>query len=937
MTSFAKFPSSSTKTPDSRATPVALEDVHTSGRDDSISHTPTPTQITYRTLSIKLDHASTNDDAHRSFHPATIRDIKVHLNTPADCFTRFGSHPSLGLDTEIANRRAVTGGKNVLSPAPVRLLVISISATFYAMVDWRASKIMKSMQNVLANEAHVTRDGVLKTIPAADVVVGDLISLRIGQRLPADARLVEASTDLAFDRMLLTGESEHVPGTIEPTDVNPLETRNLAFASTFVVRGCGKGVVFAIGDQTVIGHLVKISNNQKPKPTTLQRELNVFTLIISSLAASFFLLATLVWGVWISKRYPDYATPSLAIINAIGCLTAFVPQSLPICVALILTIVAKRMAARSILVKNLSTVETLGCISVLCSDKTGTLTLGQMKVERCGFADRTLSAEEASGDVDGVPALGELHLVARLCNDAVFVESEGPVDSRKVNGDPTDTAILRFTESFPEIQSIITTHDKLFQIPFNSKNKWMLTVVRSTTTTTSTPSPHPLLLVKGAPDILFKSCTRILRSDGSTSPIDSDVHEEMTRIQEEWGGQGQRVLALCRKEIDDVKIDWSAGRQCEPAVMAQVNELTLVGVLGLMDPPRPDVKSAISTIQNAHVRIFMVTGDFKNTAVAIAKQIGIVTADTRSDTLDDVHQNQNARTRFAHVKKALIKPDPDDAPRTLVISGSELAEMSSEDWDVAIGVYQTIVFARATPEQKLLIGKFKRPVPSYFFIFTRQRGFISVEETKKRGDNTVAVTGDGVNDVPALKAADIGVAMGAGSDAAKEAAAMVLLTNSFASIPVAIENGRLVFDNLKKVILYLLPMGTFIEFMPVMANVFLGVRLALSPFYQIWFCVTNDVVMSIALMHEKSESDLMIRKPRNARTERLTDWRFFIQAYLFIALMAWPCTFGMFFLYMSEHGIGFHDMLFAYSKWTDGYLGYSTHQLNEFLRVGQSI
>jgi sodium/potassium-transporting ATPase subunit alpha len=276
---------------------------------------------------------------------------------------------------------------------------------------------------------------------------------------------------------------------------------------------------------------------------------------------------------------------------------------------------------------------------------------------------------------------------------------------------------------------------------------------------------------------------------------------------------------------------------------------------------------------------------------------------------------RSSANAFVGAPAPAVKPSDDDPLRSLVLTGDDVASFNHEDWNMVIGNYTEVVFARTTPEQKLRI----------------------VEETKARGDNTVAVTGDGVNDAPALKASDIGVAMGSGSDVAKEAAAMILLDNKFSSIPVAIELGRLVFDNLKKVVLYLMPAGTYTEFMTVFANVFLGMQLALSSYLQVCFSITNDVVMSISLMYEKPEADLMLRKPRNARTSRLTDWRFFFQIYLFMGLMMWPCAMSMWFFYMHQQGLGFYDVMLVYDKWADGWKGYSIEELTHFVSVGQCI
>ncbi|KAH9932351.1 calcium ATPase transmembrane domain M-containing protein [Fomitopsis serialis] len=792
------------------------------------------------------------------------------------------------------------------------MLVIIVSATFYAQVDWQASRIMSSIKTLIAETATVVRDGKQQTIPARDVVVGDLVLLSMGDRVPADLRLVKASSDLRFDRSLLTGESDMIPGTLDTTSPNALETRNLALTSTFVVQGTCTGVVFAIGDKSVMGRIVSMSGETKFKLTTVQRE-----------ALSFFCIAIIIWAAWLRTSYPGYETASEAIANSIGCLTSFAPPGLPISVAVSLTIVAKKMAKRHVLVKNLATVETLGCMSVLCSDKTGTLTVGKMNV---AFIDSQHRVDDLTTPSSIPKAMAALHMTARLCNGAKFeaASDDVPVSEQKIKGDATDSAVLVFAESLhiPSLginsTSLVAGHEKLFEIPFNSRNKWMITVVRTLPCNPAEDnsfSPHTWMLVKGAPDVLFPTCTSVMRSDGSVVPIDVSSRRQLFALQEQWSSQGQRVLALCRRSLDDVKFDVQSmpANDVEELMYSELQGLTLVGLVGIRDPPRPDVPGAVAAIRRAGVRVFMVTGDFKLTALAIAKQVGIITQE-QVDTVEQIRAVDVAKS-YAKLPPSQIKPEEDSPTYSLSLTGDDIETLEPSDWDVIVGRYTEVVFARTTPEQKLRI----------------------VEEIKARGDNTVAVTGDGVNDAPALKASDIGVAMGSGSDVAKEAAAMVLLNDDFSSIVVAIEMGRLVFDNLKKVMIYLMPAGSYTEFVAVFTNVFLGMQMPLSSYLQVCICVFNDVVMSISLMYEKPESDLMNRKPRNARTDRVANLRFFVQVYFFIGLMMWPCCMGMWFLYMHQQGLGFYDVLLVYNKWIDGYMGYSLDQLTHFVSVGQCI
>ncbi|KAI0945157.1 hypothetical protein AcV7_001771 [Taiwanofungus camphoratus] len=480
-----------------------------------------------------------------------------------------------------------------LGVAILLLLVIIVSTTFFAFIDWHASRIMNSIKTLIAKEATVIRDGKQQTVSAKDVVVGDLITLSMGDRVPADIRLVQASTDVKFDRSLLTGESDMIPGTLETTSQNALETHNLALTSTFVVQGNCTGVVFAIGDKSVTGRIVAMSGETKFKLTTVQREVWFFTKIISGLALLLFCISIIVWGAWLRKTYPGYETASEAIINSIGCLTAFVPQGLPVCIALSLTIVAKRMAKRNVLVKNLATIETLGCMSVLCSDKTGTLMIGKMSLQNVSFLDRQYRVDEfnedhATKNKHSPTAFTALHMVARLCNGATFdlASVQLPVKERIVKGDATNTAILHFSEALSiasvgiDTTSLLASYEKLFEIPFNSHNKWMLTVVRQLLALSDQRSERDTwMLVKGAPDVLLPSCISVMQADGSVLRLDSATHKQLITLQEEWSSQGQRVLALCRRSLNHAKINMKAmsANEMEEEMYAELQGLTLIG------------------------------------------------------------------------------------------------------------------------------------------------------------------------------------------------------------------------------------------------------------------------------------------------------------------------------------------------------------------------
>ncbi|KAJ2112936.1 hypothetical protein IW146_004242, partial [Coemansia sp. RSA 922] len=897
--------------------------------------------------------------------------LKFNLDSVDETLTKFGTSRIQGLEDEAIKRRRERDGPNVLSSPPNRIflkifdwlfsglcpllwiaavfvwiswkplgnpanpqylaldvtifLVIALQASFSAYQEWTTSRIMASITSMLPTETIVTRNGAMSTIVATDLVQGDVVHIRGGDKIPADLRLIEASRDLRFDRSMLTGESDAVVATVNSTDENYLETRNIAVMGTHVTQGSGVGVVIGTGDSTVMGRIAKMTTSKGTEKTLLQIEITRFVVVVACLSLVIGTTLLVMWAAWLRKSYPTFLLLSDALVNSTGVIIAFVPEGLPICLTLTLTLIAKRMQRQNVLVKNLTTVETLGSVNVICSDKTGTLTQNLMTVVHAGFLDMALTTDElktrySSGQSTAVQRLYD---TAALCNGSTFDSQTMslPIADRRVNGDATDTAILRFAEHLRPVSQAQSEYRKLFEIPFNSKNKWMLSLQERVE-----GGSAPVLLIKGAPDVLLPRCSFIQDSKGDVHVLDKNSLEQLMALQRRWSGEGQRVLMLCRREFHGSNP--FAGREDDPAeleviVAAHNTDLCIVGLVGIVDPPRKEIPSVVDICRRAGIRVFMVTGDFALTAAAIARQCHIITNDG-VDSIVDIRAKAlehapgalaDTRGEKPVLNECASQVQSNDGVTSLVLSGSELVGLQAEHWNIICG-YSEIVFARTTPEQKLLI----------------------VQELRAR-ENYVAVTGDGVNDSPALKAAHIGVAMGGGSEVAKEAADMVLLDNNFSSIVVAIENGRLVFENLKKVLLYLLPAGSFAEFVPMLLNMSLGVPLPLSVIFMIIICMLTDVWASISLMYESPESDIMLRAPRNPKKEHLVNLKFFGQAYGFIGLMEALFAHIIFFVYMYWHG-GFTpgELFLAFDKWTlGGFGGKDQATLNALLSTGQSV
>ncbi|KAF9975980.1 hypothetical protein BGZ73_000145 [Actinomortierella ambigua] len=931
---------------------------------------------------VEADYFSTLE-----FHKLTIPELQL----------RFGSNSTLGLEGAEAKRRLASHGLNKMDhrkpnlwkklfwyifggfcsvlwigvitfficwqpplsnpPAPMFLalailvmFVIFLQASFSAFQDFSTARVMASILDMIPAECLVKRDGQLIKIPATDLVVGDLVQMSLGNKVPADLRLVSCTADARFDRAVLTGESEAIEATAELTDDNFLESKNIAFMGTHLIQGSCVGMVVLKGNDTLMGRINKLTNGRKEKKTIIQLEIKRFVRIIVCLTVLLATLILVVWGAFVYQQYPKFMPPVVLLSTLMGCVVAFIPEGMPHCVGLTLLMIAKRMRDNMVLPKSLATVETLGCVNIICSDKTGTLTENKMHVTNFAFLDTELTPEDAalklkkqSHDTLPVPedaastlSLRQLQMAALLCNNAKFDPEtmEKPLTERLIIGDATDSALLRFAEQVSDTTGLSSCFERTFEIPFNSRNKWMMAVYQGSASKPqviktlfgskmiSAPSPITsdvsetmLVLVKGAPDVLLPYCTSYLSSLNRIEELTEAAKQSLSTYQQAWSRRGQRVLMLCKGRYSPAAATAAAQKMAEAtangasssAAAGQTDELTrqgldqlcILGLVGIMDPPRPEIKQTIAECRRAGARFFMVTGDFGLTAAAIAKQIGLYESsskepDTYENIMNPAVKDKADSQSVSSSMEGLPAYEP-GRPRyiegtSLLLTGTDLNQLSPGEWDV-VCTYEEIVFARTTPEQKLRI----------------------VTEFQHR-DGVVAVTGDGVNDAPALKAANVGVAVVSGSDVAIEAADLILL-GGFDSIPIAMRLGRVVFQNLQRVISYLLPAGSWSEIWPVLINTFLGTPLPLSSFLMIIICCFTDGFPCMALIMDLEEYDLMAMPPRNAKTQHLITSKIYLHSYIFIGSLMTIFSNMLYFLYLKEYtGLGFYELVFTYGN-----------------------
>jgi potassium/sodium efflux P-type ATPase len=717
-----------------------------------------------------------------------------------------------------------------------------INGAFSFWQEFKAEKATEALRKLLPTYALVLREGVQERVLSEELVPGDVVLLAQGDHISADARLVE-EMELRVDQSTLTGESHPVHKTSDAvlrTDLSRVEMPNRVFAGTSVVAGTGKAVVFATGAHSEFGKIAHLTQSLVEQPSPLQLEMRRATRVISVLATGigllFFLLGIILAGI-------DLA---VSFIFAMGMIVAFVPEGMLPTVTLSLAMGVQRMARRNALIKRLSVVETLGCATVICTDKTGTLTQNEMtvsgiwlpegpvEVTGVGYSPEGELLEQqapgigcqvsgAGGDQTGIPHrspntrhLHRLLLAGGLCNNARLLPPDGESSHWTVLGDPTEAALkVLANKARLDLEAQERSMPRIRELPFDSRRKRMATIHKS--------DSCRVAFVKGAPKEVLTLCSRVQVGD-SPHPLDDRMAARIMAANDQFARSGLRVLAVAERTLPAPDSDREARYDYTPESVER--DLTFLGLVAMMDPPRLEVADAVGKCHRAGIRIIMITGDYGLTAESIARRIGIV---------------RGARPR--------------------IVTGVELDRM--DDQALQAVLEEEVIFARVAPEHKL-----------------------RVTEALQGMGNIVAVTGDGVNDAPALKQADIGVAMGVtGTDVAKEAADMVLTDDNFASIVNAIEEGRAVYANIRKFAVYVFN-SNMAEAVPFMVMLFSrgGIPLPLTIMQVLSIDLGTDMLPAVALGSEAPEAGVMDHPPRS-RKEPLLNSNLLARALLWYGII----------------------------------------------------
>ncbi len=708
--------------------------------------------------------------------------------------------------------------------------VVVINALIGFIQEGKAEKALDAIRSMLSQKAVVLRDGHRREVPAEELVPGDVVLLQSGDKVPADLRLIKVR-NLQIEEAALTGESVPVEKAADPVaqDAELGDRSAMAYSSTLVTYGQGTGLVVATGGRTEIGRISAMLTEVETLTTPLLRQVDRFgrllSLWIAAIAAATFAVGVVVYS----------QSAEQVFMAAVGLAVAAIPEGLPAIITITLAIGVQRMAGRNAIIRRLPAVETLGSVSVICSDKTGTLTRNEMTVQTVVTQHRSYHVSGVGYDPHGGfsrgneevtpeqrPTLLEICRAAVLCNDATISEENGHY---RLQGDPTEGALITLgLKACLDPATVQKEFPRTDTIPFESEHRFMATLHHD-------HAGNGFILLKGAPERVLAACNA-QRLNGDDHPLDVTYWHASI---EELAAQGQRVLAIATKPTGN------DGRR-ELTFDDVEGGLTLLGLVGLIDPPRDEAIRAVAKCRDAGIRVKMITGDHDATARAIGAQMGI-----------------------------------GDGARAL--TGKEIEQL--DDAALRRAALEIDVFARASPEHKLRL----------------------VEALQAEG-KIVAMTGDGVNDAPALKRADVGVAMGVtGTEAAKEAAEMVLTDDNFASIAHAVEEGRTVYDNIRKSIMFILPTNGGQAF-TIVAAILLGRHLPISPLQILWVNMVTAVTLALALAFEPAEPNVMRRPPRRASEPLLSGflaWRI-----LFVSVILVAGTFGL-FLWHRAHGTSLEE------------------------------
>ena len=809
--------------------------------------------------------------------PDAIQLANIHTLSVSEAFAVLSSEPK-GLSQDEAKKRLQHYGQNVISkvkgkPLWIRFLanfthlmaillwvggivgflaqmpqigiaiwmVNIINGAFSFWQEFKAEKATEALRKILPSYANALREGELQRILAQELVPGDVILVEEGDKISADARLIDEN-ELRVDQSTLSGESHPVRKTSEAVlreDLTRPELPNLIFAGTTVAAGTGRAVVFATGMETEFGKIAHLTQTVGEELSPLQKEMGRVTKIVTILATSigvfFFILGILVAGVTLAESF----------IFAMGMIVAFVPEGMLPTVTLSLARGVQRMARRHALIKRLSAVETLGCTTVICTDKTGTLTQNEMTVNNiwlpaCKFSvtsvgysptgkirlDGRVAETTPAGGSPPEQDLHDLLVAAGLCNNARLVPPNGEKPGWTILGDPTEAAlkVATFIGGI-DLEAEAKSTPRIRELPFDSRRKRMSTIHQG--------EDAQLIYVKGAPKEVLALCTHA-RQDGQVLPMDDLLSTRIMAANDDYARNGLRVLAVASRKLPNTTQSKSVMVKYTPESIE--SDLTFLGLMAMMDPPRPEVAEAVQKCHSAGIRIIMITGDYGLTAESIARRIGIL--------------------KTLHPK---------------VITGVDLDALDDQGLKEALG--QEVIFARVAPEHKLRV----------------------VTALKEMGE-IVAVTGDGVNDAPALKKADIGVAMGiAGTDVAKEAADMILTDDNFASIVYAVEEGRAVYANIRKFAVYVFN-SNMAEAVPFIVFLFSRglIPLPMTVMMVLAIDLGTDMVPAIGLGAEPPEAGIMQLPPRSQK-EPLLNARILGKALLWYGMIELVASMSAYF------------------------------------------